>query len=160
MPAPPGRACQAGFGILAALLCVALIAIYLMEAGTIWSLQVQRSREAQLLRSGDAIRKAIGRYALADGGGTYPQRLEDLLVDPRVPYPRHHLRALYPDPMTGGEWLLIKGVDGEIYGVQSAATGEPLKQHGFPPEYASFAMKQSYQEWKFAHYPSAGRMRR
>lgn len=154
------RASQSGFGILAALLCVALIAIYLMEVGTIWSLEVQRSKEEQLLRHGDAIREAIRSYATADGGGSFPTRLQDLLVDPRVPYPRHHLRALYPDPMTGGEWLLIKGAEGEIYGVNSAASGVPLKQHGFPPQDASFAMKSSYQEWKFSHYPSSGRMRR
>ncbi len=155
-----GPASQRGFGILAALLCVALVGIYLMEVGTIWSLQVQRAKEEQLLRHGDAIRAAIRSYAMADGGGVYPTSLEDLLVDPRVPYPRHHLRALYPDPMTGEDWQLIKGAEGEIYGVNSAATGIPLKQYDFSPEDASFAMKSSYQEWKFTHYPSAGRMRR
>lgn len=157
----PGRhASQRGFGILAALLCVALVGIYLMEVGTIWSLQVQRSKEAQLLRHGDAIREAIRSYAMADGGGVYPTSLQDLLADPRVPYPRRHLRALHPDPMTGGDWVLIKGTQGEIHGVNSAAPGIPLKQHGFPAQDASFAMKSSYQEWKFTHYPSAGRMRR
>ena len=151
---------QRGFGLLWALVCVAVMGIYLARVGTVWSTQVQRSREAELLRNGDAIRKAIQSYVRADPAGTYPRSFDDLLGDPRVSFARRHLRQAYADPMTQGDWELIRGPQGELYGVYSRAGGEPLKQDDFPPDYQSFALKKSYQEWKFAAYPSGGLMRR
>ncbi|MDR0182580.1 type II secretion system protein [Lysobacter arvi] len=158
--ASPANHRQRGFGLLWALVCVAVMGIYLARVGTVWSTQVQRSREAELLRNGDAIRKAIQSYVRADASGTFPRSFDDLLGDPRVSFARRHLRQPYVDPMTGGDWELIRGAQGELYGVYSRAEGEPLKQDDFPPDYQSFVLKKSYQEWKFAVYPGGGMMRR
>lgn len=155
-----GRRAARGFTILWALMTVALMGIYLAQAGRMWSTEIRRAKEEDLLRKGDAIRKAIQSYVRADSSGTYPKSFAELLSDPRVSFARRHLREAYPDPMANGEWHLILGPGGELYGVYSNAEGVPLKQDGFPDEYASFSLQKSYQEWKFVYYPSGGLMRR
>jgi type II secretory pathway pseudopilin PulG len=154
------RARQRGFGILWALMCVALIGIYLMEVGTVWTTQVQRTKEDELLRRGDAIRRAIVQYVKADSGGAFPKSFDDLLRDPRSSFVRRYLREAYTDPMTNGEWQLIRGADGELYGVYSSSTQAPLKKDGFPDTYANFALQTSYQDWKFVFYPERSMNRR
>ncbi|MFC4419102.1 type II secretion system protein [Cupriavidus pampae] len=153
-----------GFGIIWALMCVALMGIYLARVGDMWSTLAQRSREEELLRNGHAIHAAIRSFVAADASGAYPRDFNDLLSDPRASFARRHLRARYRDPMadpgTGADWKEIRGPAGELYGVYSGAAGTPLKQDGFPDEYASFALQKSYSEWKFAHYPSSSMMRR
>jgi type II secretory pathway pseudopilin PulG len=146
--------------MLWALVCVALVGIYLMEVGTVWTTQVQRAKEEELMRKGDAIRRAIVAYVAADKSGTYPKSFDDLLRDPRVSFVRRYLREAYPDPMTNGDWQTERGPGGELYGVYSASAAEPLKKDGFPDEYASFALKPTYQDWKFANYPERSMSRR
>ena len=154
------RAHQNGVGFLWALLCVALISIYLLEVGTMWSTRSQRLREEELLRNGAAIRSAIEAYVKAETNGAFPKSFTDLLSDPRVSFARRYLREAYPDPMTNGDWQLVQGPQGELYGVYSNAPGEPLKQDDFPDAYASFALQKSYADWKFVYYPSSGMIRR
>ena len=154
------RARERGYGMLWALMCVALISIYLMRVGTVWTTQVQRTREDELLRRGDAIREAITRYVRADPGGAYPKSFDDLLRDPRASFVRRFLRAPYPDPMTNGDWELVRGPGGELYGVYSSSTQAPLKKDGFSDADANFALQGSYQDWKFTHYPESNRSRR
>jgi type II secretory pathway pseudopilin PulG len=151
---------QRGFGMLWALVCVALVGIYLMEVGTVWTTQVQRAREEDLLRKGDAIRRAIVAYVKADKSGAYPTSFDDLLHDPRTSFVRRFLRDAYPDPMTNGEWMTERGPGGELYGVYSGSAQEPLKKDGFPDDYASFALKQTYQDWKFTYFPERSMGRR
>ncbi|WP_063786753.1 type II secretion system protein [Caballeronia cordobensis] len=154
------RGRQRGFGMLWALVCVALIGIYLMEVGTVWTTQVKRAKEDELLRRGDAIRRAIVAYVQADQSGAYPKSFDDLLRDPRVSFVRRFLREPYADPMTNGEWLFERGPGGELYGVYSASGDEPLKKDGFPDQYAGFALKPTYQEWKFTNFPERSMSRR
>lgn len=149
-----------GFGILGALVCVALMAIYLAKVGEMWSTLAQRSKEEELLRKGNAIRKGIESYVRADNGGAFPMRIEDLLHDPRVSFVRRHLRDAYRDPMTNGDWQVIHGPGNELYGVYSSATDAPLKKDGFPDLYGNFALATTYEEWKFAYFPDGGLMRR
>lgn len=156
----PPRIRSRGFGVLWALLCVALMGIYLMQAGQMWSTLAQRAKEDELLRRGDAIRRAIESYVKADTSGTYPKSFEELISDPRVSFARRHLRAAYDDPVTNGPWQVIRGPAGEMYGVYSASTDAPLKRDEFPDQYASFALQTSYAEWKFTFFPSTGLMRR
>jgi type II secretory pathway pseudopilin PulG len=151
---------QRGFGMLWALVCVALIGIYLMKIGEVWSTQVQRAREDELLRKGDAIRRAIQGYVEADKGGAYPMNFDDLLKDPRTSFPRRFLRDAYLDPMTNGEWEIVRGPAGELYGVYSKSTAQPFKQDGFSDDDAGFALKTSYGEWKFTYYPQRGMNRK
>jgi len=152
---------QRGFGMLWTLMCVALMGIYLMKVGTVWTTQVQRTQEDELLRKGDAIRRAIEAYVKADPARAFPKSFDDLLRDPRASFVRRFLRDAYRDPMTSnGEWQLISGSGGELYGVYSASTAAPLKKDGFPDDYASFALQTSYQDWKFAYYPERSMSRR
>jgi hypothetical protein len=52
---------------------------------------------------------------------------------------KRHLRSVWPDPVTGGPWGLLR--DGEyIRGVYSLAKGKPLRA----PEGVM-----SYEEWRF-----------
>ncbi|PXV57048.1 Type II secretory pathway, pseudopilin PulG [Dyella jiangningensis] len=150
------RSRQRGFNFLWAIAAVAIMAIYLGRIGTIWTTEVRRENEHDLLVVGNAIRQAIKAYVDVDKDKRFPTRLHDLLSDPRVPYVRRFLRQAYVDPMTSGDWELIRGPHGELFGVYSRADGVPLKQDGFDDEYANFAHQQSYADWKFAHYPGGG----
>jgi type II secretory pathway pseudopilin PulG len=63
---PSGK--QQGF-ILLGMLCLLVISGYVLtQASARWSDVVQRQREQELLKVGDTIRKAIGRYYNATPG--------------------------------------------------------------------------------------------
>jgi type II secretory pathway pseudopilin PulG len=151
---------QRGFGMLWALMTVALIGIYLMQIGEVWTMQAQRAKEDELLRRGDAIRRAIEAYVKADPSGTFPKDFDELLRDPRASFVRRYLRDAYTDPMTHGDWQKILGPGGELYGVYSASTEAPIKKDGFADTYASFGLQTSYEEWKFTYYPEKNLSRR
>ncbi|HCJ6672711.1 TPA: type II secretion system protein, partial [Acinetobacter baumannii] len=70
----------------------------------------QREKEEELLRIGLMYRKAIYQYYQNSPGGvkTYPEKLEDLLRDPRYLEVKRYLRKLEKDPMTSKDFLLIK----------------------------------------------------
>ncbi len=137
--------------MLWALMSVALIGIYLMKIGELWSTQAQRAKEDELLRRGDAIRAAIEAYVRAGNGAAFPRDLKDLLRDPRDAFVRRYLRQPYADPMTNGDWQIVRGPGGELYGVYSASTEAPFKKDGFSDDDASFATATSYADWKFIY---------
>ena len=67
--------------------------------------------------------------------------------------PVHHLRRIYPDPMTGQvDWQLIRLSTG-IIGVGSQSSQPTIKKSGFKKEYAVFEGTGIYSEWKFAIRP-------
>ena len=142
-----------GVVLLALLLLLALGGIGLMAAIDFWSVTRQRDREVQLLFVGDQYRQAIQRYYYAappGGGRSLPETLDALLEDSRYPVPMHHLRRLYPDPITGSnEWGLLRTGD-RISGVYSLSEVEPIKKAGFPSPYEFFNDKTSYRDWVFA----------
>jgi len=142
---------QSGFTYLGLLFAVAVLGITLATVGVVWSTQVRREREAQLLWVGDQYRAAIGRYRAS--GGQFPLALADLIEDPRFPLPRRHLRRLYPDPMTGqADWQLIMAPGGTgIIGVASNSQEKPIKQANFNPADAQFEQAQCYCDWKFIY---------
>jgi hypothetical protein len=80
-----------------------------------------------------------------------PQKLEDLLRDPRSPTLVRHLRRLPIDPVTRSEtWGIVLSRDGVgILGVYSLAQSRPIKIAGFEPPFTDFDGKMSYQEWRF-----------
>lgn len=98
-----------GFGYLGLLFFIALTAASLAALGQRWSAAAQRERERELVFRGQAIARAIERYAAATPERpAYPQRLEDLVEDRRSLRPRHHLRQRYADPFSGEpDWELI-----------------------------------------------------
>lgn len=147
---------QHGFSYLWVLLLVAFMGLGLTVGVEVDSTAVQRDREKELLSIGRQFRIALGRYyetQVVAGKRDYPNTLDDLLRDNRVPGIRRHLRKIFVDPMTGkAEWGLVK-VGGRIVGVHSLSERVPVKQDTFEAEEMSFRGKQKYAEWVFA-YPS------
>jgi len=140
-----------GVVLLAFLLALALAGIG--AAFDVWSVTRQREREQQLLFVGHQYRNAIRAYYFggpAGAGRSLPTSLDELLDDDRFPVPVHHLRRLYPDPITGStDWGLLM-VGDRIMGVYSKSEAQPIKQKGFALVDASFEEKTSYNDWVFA----------
>jgi type II secretory pathway pseudopilin PulG len=155
MPVRPARKrAQCGFTYLGLLFAVAVLGITLATVGVVWSTQIRRDKEAELLWVGDQYRAAIGRYRAS--GGQFPLALTDLVEDSRFPVPRRHLRRLYPDPITGrADWQLIMVPGGTgIIGVASSSQDKPIKQSNFAAADAAFENAQCYCDWKFIYSPS------
>ncbi len=147
---------QRGAGYLGLIFAVAAFSIGLAAVGEVWSTQVRREREAELLRAGEQFRAAIASYYAASRPGTpaFPARLEDLLEDRRGPALRRHLRRVYVDPMTGStEWGLITTVDGRIRGVFSRSALHPIKTSNFGSLEERFATARTYSDWRFEFEP-------
>jgi type II secretory pathway pseudopilin PulG len=132
-----------------------LMVVALSLASTVAVQQAQtlarREREAQLLWVGNQYRKALESYKAATpvGAPPNPQKLTELLADPRSPRPLRHLRELYPDPMTGrADWILV-AAQGRIVGVHSASMQRPLKVAGFNAQDAAFERATTYGDWVF-----------
>lgn len=161
MALPSLNSKQQGVTYLILLFLLATLSVGLTVVGESWATRSQREKEAQLLTVGAAYRAAIGRYYDSSPGPQkgYPATLEDLLTDPRVPFPRRHLRQLYPDPITGrADWMLIRASDGGIIGVASSSEAAPIKRAGFELPHAMFETlatqhgdKLSYRHWEFNH---------
>jgi type II secretory pathway pseudopilin PulG len=145
-------ATQRGLTYVGLLLAVALAGVALAAVGTLWSTTAKRNREAELLFVGDQFRLAIGSYYDGTPGAKrYPQRLEELLEDKRLPVTRRHLRRLYADPMTGmPDWDLVRLSDGAIVGVRSRSEAKPLKAANFGLRDESFANAVTYRDWVFS----------
>jgi type II secretory pathway pseudopilin PulG len=148
---------QRGFTYLTALFFVALLATGLALAGEVWETSTRRDKEAELLFIGNQYRNAIRLYYESTPGGVkrYPRTLGELVSDPRSPALRRHIRKLYPDPLGGKEWGLVKAPDGGISGVFSMAKAAPLKTAGFKPRDAGFESAKTYADWKFLYSPAA-----
>lgn len=144
-----------GFTYLAVLFIVALLGGGLALTGEVWHTAAMREKEAELLFAGHQYRKAIERYYLSGPQRQYPRSLEDLVKDPRQPGTVRYLRRLYPDPVTGKEWVLVKAPDGGILGVHSASDEAPFKSAGFKLRDRSFAGALKYSDWKFVYQPAA-----
>ena len=145
------RRAESGYTYLMLLFGIAAMGLFAAGAAEGWSQLAQRERERELLFAGNQYREALRRYfeAIPDAVQRHPTRLEHLVVDTRFAGTRHHLRRLYPDPMTGeADWVLLRQGEG-IVGVHSRAAGRPLKQAGFDARDREFAGAGSYADWKF-----------
>lgn len=158
-----GRAHQRGAIFLVVLFLVAATGAGLAAFGRSWQMEAQRQREAALLDAGAAYRRAIGRYFEATPGPlkTYPPDLASLLLDPRFPDARRHLRQPLPDPMSGQtNWVLLPAPGGGIAGVASRSNERPLKRAGFPEVHRGFETlaeqrgeRLRYRDWEFIYSP-------
>jgi type II secretory pathway pseudopilin PulG len=153
---PTGKPAQSGFTYLFVLMLIALIGMGLAAAGTLWSTEAQRAREADLLFVGNQYRQAIrSYYELDPSQPRLPQSVDDLLEDNRRPDIVRHLRRAYRDPINGGKLALILAPDKQgIVGVYSSAPGKPIKVSGFLPENKTFADAVSYAKWRFVFTPA------
>jgi type II secretory pathway pseudopilin PulG len=148
-----GPAGAAGFTYIGLLIAVVILGISLSAVGTVWRTQAQREREQELLFIGREFRTAIAAYYRA-GGHQFPQDISDLLEDKRWPEPRHFLRRLYVDPMTGSQdWTVLRTDMLGITGIASSSNAEPLKKKGFPLDETAFEDATCYCDWKFVYVP-------
>jgi len=145
---------QQGFTYLGLLFAVVIMGLMLTVVARVWRTTVQREREAQLLWVGHAYRMAISSYFAL--GHQFPATLQDLLTDERFPVPKHHLRRLYPDPLTGrADWaLVLTPSQSGIQGVASSSQQTPIKRDGFELVDAAFKDSECYCLWKFVYFPN------
>jgi type II secretory pathway pseudopilin PulG len=145
----PSRGRQLGITYLLLLSFVVVMGLALAAAATVWHTDARREKERELLFIGKQFRDALRSYASEGAPPQYPESLEQLVLDERVPVVRRHLRRIYADPLTGSaEWGLIRR-GGRIIGVYSLAEGTPLLQAGFPEDWQQFAAAQAYADWRF-----------
>ena len=145
----PGQ--QRGLGFLALLFVIALAGVALAGTGALWQLESRREKEKELLFIGEQYSRALGSYYARTPGNAkqFPERLEDLLLDPRFPMPVRHLRRLYRDPMRPeSHWELLRE-QGRIVGVVSTSDDQPVKISGFPEAFKEFEGAKSYRQWQF-----------
>jgi type II secretory pathway pseudopilin PulG len=111
----------------------AILIIGIATAGVaeLWTTQIKREKEAELLFRLGEFRRAITRYR-ADHN-RLPKELKDLLEDRTQLQTKRYLRRVYTDPMTGkADWNLKlvtdrAGVVSGIEDVHSTSTAKPLK---------------------------------
>jgi type II secretory pathway pseudopilin PulG len=148
---------QRGLTYIALLLAIALHGAVLAAAGSVWHTAQKREKERELLFIGDQFRRAIRSYAQTGPGiqGQLPKSLDELLLDPRHPGIKRHLRKLFVDPVTWKkEWGLVKTPDGNaIIGVYSLSQEAPLKTANFLPADQAFKEAATYGDWKFVYQP-------
>lgn len=150
--APVPRPGEAGFFYVALLVLMAMSSVALTVVSQVWHTMQVRDREAELLWVGSEMRTAIELYYRSTPAGVverYPQRLEDLLRDPRYPGTRRYLRRIYRDPVTGRkDWGLLKAGN-LITGVYSLSDAEPVKKAGFRVADQAFEGTMKYSQWVF-----------
>jgi type II secretory pathway pseudopilin PulG len=148
---------QNGFTFLTAVMMVIIMGVSLGAAGMSWRLIMKREREEELIFRGRQIRDAIARWYAPRGAekvATPLRDLKDLLKDPRTPQTVRHLRRLYTDPITNGEWAVINDPNKGIQGVVSTSQEKPLKTDGFPDDLQEFTGKTAYSDWRFMYKPA------
>jgi len=143
---------QRGYSFVAVLALLALCMLGLSIAGPMWSQQVRREREQELLRIGNLYAQAIADYYHSSPGSLkqYPQRLEQLLVDTRYVGMRRYLRTLYPDPVNPGQpWGLVLDAQQRIVGVYSRSEQAPVAEGPLQLQATELAAARRYADWKF-----------
>ena len=132
-------------GVIYPVLLVSILVIGVATAGVaeLWSTQVKREKEEELLFRLGEFRRAIARYQ-ADHN-RLPKELTDLLEERTQLQTRRYLRRIYADPMTGkADWQadLLADRTGTVAGIRdvhSRAEGKPLK--------VGADKKNSYGDW-------------
>ena len=146
---------QQGMVYLWALFLVFLLGLTLGKGLEVYSTLVQREKEADLLYVGNLYRQAIYTYYLSSPGyqKKFPEKLTDLLKDPRYLTNRRYLRQLYRDPMTQQAFIEVMSPEGGIMGVSSSSSKKPIKQAGFTNENNNFEQAEHYSDWQFVVQP-------
>jgi type II secretory pathway pseudopilin PulG len=134
------------------MLAIVLMGLVLSVAARQWKMAVQREQEIDLLVKGIEIQNALAAYSVAVKAGRvtqeeyYPATLVELTRPPRP-----LLRKAYPDPMTGGDWELLRSPGGGIMGVRSRSKAFAIKRSDFPQAVRHFEGLSRYNEWVFQH---------
>lgn len=153
---PRSRDEENGFTYLGVMMIVVVMGVMLAVAGEAWHMALKREKEQELLFIGNQFRRALTLYSehTPAQARRYPSSLADLLQDPRYAATQRYLRKIYPDPITGdANWGLIRGPDGEIFGVHSLSEEAPAKKSNFMLADRNFEDKTKYSDWVFMHLP-------
>ena len=145
-----------GFTLLAVLLAMFLLALATQQVMSVVSQQAQREREAELLRIGAEIVRAIGIYHERSPGSIkdWPPSLEALTDDRRFVSLQRPLRRVYADPITRShEWGLVPAPGGGIAGVYSKSETTPIRTAGAELTELGLGPVQRYSDWKFVYTP-------
>jgi len=147
---------SAGITLLAVMVALALTIAVLLAMLTVWWQERAREKQADLLWVGARFSEAIGRYyeAAPDAARRYPERLEDLLEDARLPGTQRYLRKVYRDPITNSAaWGTVAAPGGGIMGVYSLSKAVPIRGaiKGAAGQMDSGA--KHYSDWKFSYGP-------
>ena len=137
---------QRGFSYRVLLLWIAIGSTLLTALASRWSFESRRERETELVFRAEQYRLAIESYAApiningCSNVQQLPVSLADLVTDSRCGLTRHHIRALYPDPITrSAQWGLVQSF-GAIQGVYSMSDLAPVRH---------IDGVKTYREWKF-----------
>ncbi|MEX1841647.1 type II secretion system GspH family protein [Enterobacter cloacae] len=145
-----GKSNESGFTYLLLIIWLAIVAIMLLCSEEHIAANWRRQKEAQLLFTGDQIRKAILDYRDNPQSDTcFPVSFQQLSEDKRGGRTRYLLRRHYLDPFTGKEWGKLYDKENRWIGVYSKGEGIPLKRKRFPAHYEEFEKAKSYADWKF-----------
>ncbi|MET1117139.1 MAG: type II secretion system protein [Comamonas sp.] len=147
---------QGGFTLVAVLAALALLALATHQVMAVVSQQAQREREAELLRLGADIVRAIGAYHERSPGAVkeWPRSLEELTNDRRFVGLQRHLRRVYPDPMTrSNDWGIVAAPGGGIAGVFSKSQARPIRAAGAELAEMGLGSAQHYSDWSFVYKP-------
>ncbi len=122
------RQAPGGFIFPLLLLSILIIGITAVAVGEMWSTQMKREKETELLFRLSEFRRAILQYRLDHN--QFPKELKDLLLDRSRLTTRRYLRRIYSDPMTGKpDWKLALVVDptGANSGIQDVHSQSKAK---------------------------------
>jgi type II secretory pathway pseudopilin PulG len=143
----------AGFTYLGLIILVSIIGLVGAASLKVGALLQRAAAEEELLAAGAAFSDALQSYAAATPRGQpqQPPGLQDLLKDPRFPYPRRHLRKIFIDPVSGkAEWgIIYAGDQVGVLGVYSLSQARPLKVANFDARFLNFENKEHLSDWKF-----------
>jgi type II secretory pathway pseudopilin PulG len=149
---PVRRSVERGFSFVVVLLLLAVMSAGSVAMASIWSAELRRERERELLHIGSLYARAIKAYHDAAPGGVkqYPSSLDDLLLDQRYVGTVRYIRKLYTDPTQPGTPLdLVIGPDQTVQGVVSTNPEAPLRQQPLDLGFTTLPKAQRYSEWRF-----------
>lgn len=157
-----------GYTYIVVLVMLAVLSLAAALTLEVAETSARRSAEAELIGIGKEFERAFASYYRQSPAGArrFPNRLEDLVRDPRLPGLRRHLRRVYVDPLTGKEWKTVPAPGGGIMAVYSGAEGRPYLEEIGPllavpslqaaaSPAASASQIASYAEWRFGYAPQA-----
>ena len=159
---------QRGYTYIVVLVMLAVLSLASALTLQVAETSARRSAEAELIAVGKEFERAFASYYRQSPVGTrrFPERLEDLLRDPRLPGVKRHLRRVYMDPLTGQAWQTVPAPGGGIMAIYSDAPGRPYRGEigpllAVPPVGAASAVDTaasqpvSYADWRFGYDPRA-----
>jgi len=147
---------EQGFTLVAVLAALFLLALATQQVMFVVSQQAQREREAELLRIGAEIVRAIGIYHERSPGAIkdWPPSLEALSDDRRFVTLQRPLRRVYADPITRShDWGLVPAPGGGIAGVYSKSEMTPIRMTSTELTELGLGPAQRYSDWKFVYTP-------